>query len=50
MEFPIGNIAGDFEHVETTCPRCDSNQVAVSADSNGYFYVVECHKCGYKCK
>ena len=50
MEYPIGNICGDFEQVETTCPRCNSNQVAVAADSNGYFSVIECHKCGYKKK
>jgi len=50
MEYPIGNIEGDFEHVETTCPKCDSRQVAVAADSDGYFTVIECHKCGYKQK
>ena len=48
MEYPIGNIAGDFEQVETTCPRCDSNQVTIAADSRGYFFVRECAKCGYK--
>ena len=48
MEYPIGNIAGEFEDVETTCPKCDSSQVAVAADSDGYFFVKECYKCGYK--
>lgn len=48
MEYPIGNIAGDFEQVEITCPRCSSNQVLVNLDSHGYFSVVECHKCGYR--
>ena len=50
MEYPIGNICGDFEQVETTCPRCNSNQVTIIADSNGYFYIIECYKCGYKKK
>ena len=50
MEYPIGNIEGDFEQVETTCPKCDSRQVAVTADSDGYFSVMECYKCGYRKK
>jgi len=48
MEYILGNIEGDFEPVETSCPKCNSMQVAVAADSKGYFYIVECHKCGYK--
>jgi hypothetical protein len=48
MEYPIGNIAGDFEYVETTCPRCNSNQVSIAADSDGYFFIKECYKCGFK--
>ena len=34
MEYPIGNIAGEFDYGEITCPRCDSNQVAVAADAD----------------
>jgi len=48
MEYILGNIEGDFEPVNTTCPRCNSMQVMVATDSKGYFYVVECHKCGYR--
>jgi hypothetical protein len=48
MEYPIGNIVGDFEQVIVTCPRCSSKEVAIAADRDGYFYVVECHKCGFK--
>ena len=48
MEFPIGNMAGDFERVDTSCPRCGSTQVVVGVDSNGYFYTSECMRCGYR--
>lgn len=48
MESRIGNIPGDFEDVDLTCPRCNSSQVIVQADNKGYFEVTECHKCGFK--
>jgi len=48
MEYPIGNIEGNFGQVDMICPRCDSTKVAIVADSRGYFYVVECSKCGYR--
>lgn len=48
MEARIGNIAGNFEDVDITCPRCSSSNVIVDADENGYFEVIECGRCGYK--
>ncbi len=48
METRIGNIPGDFEDVELMCPRCGNNQVMIETNSNGFFEVVECHKCGYR--
>jgi transcription elongation factor Elf1 len=48
METRIGNVPGDFEDVELTCPRCGSNQVIVETNNNGFFEVVECHKCEYR--
>lgn len=48
MEFPTGNIAGDFDQIDLTCPKCGSNQVIVKANNAGYFEVSECKKCGYR--
>lgn len=48
METRIGNIPGDFEDVELMCPRCGSSQVMIETNANGFFEVVECHKCGYR--
>ncbi len=48
METPIGNIPGDFEQVELSCPRCSYAQVIVEANENGYFEVKECPKCGFR--
>lgn len=46
MDNPMtGN--GSVDDLEIKCPRCGSTNVAISADSKGYFEVVECHKCGY---
>ena len=41
METPIGNIPGDFEQVELSCPRCNNTQVIVGANENGYFEIKE---------
>lgn len=48
MESPIGNIPGDFEQVDLSCPRCGSNEVIASANEKGYFEVQECRKCGFR--
>jgi Zn ribbon nucleic-acid-binding protein len=48
METRINNIAGDFDEIEITCPRCNSTNVVVTANENGYFEIIECFRCGYK--
>ncbi|MEM0465541.1 MAG: hypothetical protein QXW97_02460 [Candidatus Pacearchaeota archaeon] len=47
MESRIGNITGNFDEYDITCPRCGNKRVVISADENGYFSVVECLNCGY---
>lgn len=33
--------------VDTKCPKCRGSSVVIKTD-NGYFWVCECSKCGYK--
>ena len=30
------------------CPKCESQDVVVGEDEDGYFWVYECNKCGYR--
>ncbi|MBR9704956.1 hypothetical protein GOV12_06085 [Candidatus Pacearchaeota archaeon] len=48
METRMNNLAGNFEEYEITCPKCDSKNVVISADENGYFGVIECGRCGFR--
>ncbi len=36
--------------IEITCPKCDSENVLISQDEEGHFWISRCYKCGYEKK
>ena len=36
--------------LEIKCPKCRSEDILISIENNGYFWVSQCNKCGYKDK
>ena len=37
-----------YDDDKIRCPNCSSNKVAINVNSQGYYEVVSCSKCGYK--
>ncbi|MBR9704955.1 hypothetical protein GOV12_06080 [Candidatus Pacearchaeota archaeon] len=44
----IKKSAGSLEEIDIRCPKCNSSDVIVFEDKEGYYDVLECNKCGYK--
>ena len=36
--------------LEIKCPKCRSEDILIDMENNGYFWVSQCNKCGYKDK
>ena len=34
--------------LEIKCPKCRSEEILIDMESNGFFCVSRCNKCGYK--
>ena len=34
--------------LEIKCPKCRSEEILVGMNNNGYFWISQCNKCGYK--
>lgn len=41
--FPASNM-----EVNIRCPKCSSDKILAGIELGGYFYFLECKKCGYK--
>ena len=44
----IEKIGGTDNGIHLTCPKCDSEDVAIIVLDEGYYGVEKCNKCGYK--
>ncbi len=34
--------------LEIKCPKCRSEDILIDLENNGYFWVSQCNKCGYR--
>ncbi len=50
LETNIIKIPGRHENLEIRCPKCNSDNVLISLDSDGFYKVIKCKNCDYKSK
>ena len=48
MKPPILKLPGSLEEVNIRCPKCNSIDIVVKMNKEGYYEVMLCNKCGYK--
>lgn len=47
MENHLLKLAGSLEEINVKCPKCNSRQVVIIKNREGYYEVLDCQKCGY---